>query len=155
VPGSLLGTRADLLLELVLALNLAAPLVMLWSFRLAGRRSFARHRRLQLRLLGACVLAVICLEVRIRLAGGSGELVAASSFAETALFRGVFTAHVAVAVLTYLAWALLAGASSRRFGSALPGAFSAAHRRLGLAVFGGMCFTALSATAVYVLGFVL
>ncbi|HEX6738016.1 MAG TPA: DUF420 domain-containing protein [Vicinamibacteria bacterium] len=150
-----LGSRADLLVDAVLAVNLAAPAAMAWSFRLARRRRFARHRRVQLGLLALCLLAVAGLEVHIRLAGGSGSLVGGSAFAGTALFRGVFAAHVGGAVLTYLAWGLLAWASNRRFGRALPGPFSATHRRLGLAVFAGMCFTALSASAIYLLGFVL
>jgi putative membrane protein len=154
VPG-LLGTRAGMLVDLVLALNLAAPVLMLWSFGLARRRRFARHRRVQLVLLGSCVLAVACLEAHIRLAGGSGALVGGSAFAGTPLFRRVFALHVGGAVSTYAGWAVLARLSVRRFGQALPGSFSATHRRLGLAVFGGMCFTALSASAIYLLGFVL
>jgi putative membrane protein len=155
VTASLLGTRADLLVDLVLALNLTAPVAMLWSFGIARRRGFARHRRVQLVLLACCILAVLCLEARIRLAGGSGALVGASPFAGTPLFRGVFAAHVSGAVLTYATWGLLAWSSTRRFGRTLPGPFATTHRRIGLAVFTGMCFTALSASAIYVLGFVL
>jgi putative membrane protein len=151
----LFGTRADLVLVLVLALQLAVPVVMRWSFRQARERRFVIHRRAQLALLALCFAAVFALEIHIRTAGGSGRLVAGSPFAGTALFRAVFSLHVGGALLTYLLWAGLAWASVPRFGRALPGAFSRRHRRLGKVVFGGLCFTAVSATAMFVIGFVL
>jgi hypothetical protein len=153
--SNLFGTRADLVILLVLSLQLAVPIIMRWSFRQARGRRFAVHRRAQLALLALCFVAVFALEAHIRAAGGSGRLVAGSRFAGTALFRGVFSIHVGAAVLTYLLWAGLAWASVRRYGGALPGAFSPRHRWLGKLVFGGLCFTAVSATAMFVIGFVL
>jgi hypothetical protein len=150
----LFGTRADLLIVLVYALQLAAPFVVTWSFRRARHRAYARHRQLQVGLLAVCAAAVLALEAHIRLAGGSGALVAGSALAGTPWFRVVFAIHVTGAVLTYAVWAGLAVVSHRRFQRELPGAFSARHRALGKAVFGGLCFTAASATAMFVVGFV-
>lgn len=152
---NLFGTRADAVVVLVLTVQLIVPLVMRWSFRQARGRRFAIHRRAQLGLLALCFAAVLALELHIRLAGGSGRLVAGSPLANTTLFRVVFSVHVAGALLTYLAWAGLAWASTVRLGGALPGVFSRRHRRIGKLVFGGLCFTAASATAMFVIGFVL
>jgi pimeloyl-ACP methyl ester carboxylesterase len=60
-----------------------------------------------------------------------------------------------MAAVNYGLWTGLAIASWRRFGAALPGAFSRRHRQLGWTVFAGLAFTALSATGMYVLAFVL
>jgi hypothetical protein len=60
-------------------------------------------------------LAMLSLELRIRLAGGSG------AFIETAPLE----------------------------------LFSLRHRQIGTAVFGGLCFTAASATGVFAVAFVL
>ena len=148
------GTRADLFVTLVYVIQLLAPLVVMRSFRAARARMFRRHRQIQLVLLGCCTVAVLALETRIRLAGGSGVLTAGGTFSGTLAFRIVFSIHVAAAVLTYLLWAWLALTSTRRFGHELPGSFSARHRTIGKTVFGGLCFTALSATAMFILGFV-
>jgi len=118
---NLLGTRADLVIVLVLAVQLAVPLVMGWSFRQARRQRFGIHRRVQLGLLALCFGAVIALEIHIRLAGGSGALVAGSPLAGTSLFRAVFSFHVGGALLTYLVWAALAWASTRRIRGHLAG----------------------------------
>lgn len=69
--------------------------------------------------------------------------------------RALLMVHVSAAVLTYAAWSWLAFASQRRFRRALPGAFSAVHRTCGRWVWGGLWFTALSATGMYLLTFVL
>ncbi|MFT3835880.1 MAG: hypothetical protein QM723_02650 [Myxococcaceae bacterium] len=148
------GTRADVLIAGVYALQCIVPFIVWRSFRFARRRSFATHRRIQLSLLAFCTAAVVLLEARIRLAGGTGVLTAASTFAGSTAFRIIFGVHITGAVLTYALWGWLAFVSNRRFSQTLPGAFSARHRRLGKTIFGGLCFTVLSATAMFFLGFV-
>lgn len=97
---------------------------------------------------------MLALEVSIRLAGGSGAFPAQSSIDRPGLLRALLLVHIGGAVATYAGWAWLAVASHRRFGAALPGSFSRRHRRAGRFVFGGLCFTALSAASVYTLLFV-
>src|SRR5690606_9988656 len=95
------------------------------------------------------------LEGHIRLSGGSGSLVAGSPYQGTALLKGVFLAHILPAVATYGVWLYLVVASFRRRNESLPGPFSRRHKKLGLVVIAGLVWTALSAIAVYVLGFAL
>jgi putative membrane protein len=150
----MLGTRADPVIDLVYLVTLAAPLVAYLSLRLvrAGRQQ--AHRRLQTLLLTTCVLAVSALEIRIRLASGSGGLMQGSPYAGSRLFWAVTIVHILGAVATYVVWCWLVLASRRRHGTILPGPFSHRHKTAGLFVIGGLCFTTLSATAVYFLAFV-
>lgn len=150
----MLGTRADLVMDLALVVTLLAPLVVMVSLRLVRAGRHHAHRRTQIGLLVVCSATVLALEVSIRLAGGSGAFLAQSSIDRPGLLRALLLVHIAVAVATYAGWAWLAVASHRRFGAALPGSFSRRHRRAGRVVFGGLCFTALSAAAVYTLLFV-
>jgi hypothetical protein len=127
----------------------------LWSLRFVRRRDHLAHRRVQMWLIAVAVTAVLALEVQIRLAGGGGALLHGSRFAGTALIRGITIAHIAGAILTYVAWIGLFAVSYRKYPSILPGRFSRLHRRVGRMVILGLQFTALSAAAVYLLGFVL
>lgn len=149
------GTRAGLVIDLTFVVTLLAPVVAFASIRLAGRRRFDPHRRLQIALLIVCVLAVLALETRIRLAGGSGALIAGSGFAYPGVVRAVLAVHMVGAVATYAAWTWLAIASHRRYRGALPGSFSRRHRRTGWLVLAGLAFTAASAAAVYTFAFVM
>jgi hypothetical protein len=147
--------RADALVTALYAINLVAPVVAYASFRRARAREHDRHRAAQLALLVTCWIAVLALEVRIRVAGGSGAFLALAPSALAHTARAVFAVHVTVAVATYLVWTSLAVGSWRRYGGSLPGAFSRRHRRLGRWVFRGLCFNAVSATGMFLLTFVL
>lgn len=148
-------TRADLVVNLTYLATLLAPLVSLVSYGLARRRRYAAHRRVQLVLLGVCVLAVLALELHIRLAGGSGALLQRGSAEWAGAARALLLVHIGAAVLTYILWGTLAVLSIRRFRATLPGAFSRRHRQLGWLVFCGLCFTTASATGMYLFAFVL
>jgi putative membrane protein len=148
------GSRADLVVDLTLVTNVLAPVVALASFRFVRRRRHDVHRRVQLALLAVCVLAVVALEVRIRLAGGSGVFLGQSPAGWAKAGRALLGAHISAAVLTYIAWGWLAVTSSRRYEATLPGGFSRRHRRTGWLIFAGLCFNAVSATGMYVLAFV-
>lgn len=146
--------RIDPIATTTYAVTLAAPVVTWLSIQLARGRAFARHRRMQLALLAIGWASVLAIELRIRLAGGSGALIAGAPAAIRGFAHGLLGFHITVAVATYAAWTWLAIASSRRFGTALPGAFSRRHRRVGHAVLAGLCATTVLATGVYVLAFI-
>jgi len=152
--NELLSTRADWVINFCYLVTLAAPVVCFLSVRAVRRKQYRKHYRMQTALLAVCVLAVLALETHIRIAGGSGSLVAGSPYAGSPLFRGVAAVHIGGAVLTYVAWIWLVLVSRRAFGRTLPGAFSSTHKRVGWGVISGLSFTAVSATCVYYLGFV-
>ena len=148
-------SRAAFPVDLTYLVTLLAPLAALISFQLAKQRRFAQHRALQLTALVVCWASVLGFELHLRLTGGSGEFVRAARPEHQAYARVFLLVHIATAVLTYVLWTWLATVSSRRFGTRLPGDFSARHRALGKLVFVGLCFTALSATGMYFEAFVL
>lgn len=147
--------RLDPIATATYLVTLAAPIAAYASFRRARRGDHDRHRLIQATLILLCWMSVFAIEIRIRLAGGSGALIQHAPAALLAWARGLLTVHIAVAVVTYALWTWLVVASWRRFEVILPGRFSRRHRALGTAVFGGLCFTAASASAVFVLAFVL
>lgn len=151
----MLFSRADLVVDLTYASTLVAPVLTYVSARWARRGDHARHRRMQTVLLVACFAMVIALEVRIRVAGGSGALLAGAPPGMRTMARALLAVHVIGAVLTYLLWLWLLIVSRKRYGTRLPGDFSRTHRRLGWVIFGGLVFTAASATGMYALAFVM
>lgn len=151
----MLGSRADLVVDGTYLVTMTAPWISLMSVQLARQRAYYVHRRIQLVLLAVCFLAVLALELRIRVAGGSGALLLHSHAAWAGAARRLLAIHIAAAVLTYALWAYLALASTRRYSESLPGPFSRRHKRLGWLIFGGLCFTAASASGMYFLAFVL
>lgn len=147
--------RADAIANFTYVVTLTAPVVAYLSFKLVRSGQHQRHRAVQATLLGICWLAVLLLETKIRLSGGSGSLVANASDAYRPFARGLLAVHISGAVITYLVWSYLVVVSWRRFTVRLPGDFSLRHRQLGRAVFYGLCFTAVSATGMYFTTFVL
>jgi hypothetical protein len=143
-------TRADLFVNFAFAVTLLAPWVAWFSFRL--RREV--HRRVQVALVCVAWLAVLVLEARIRLEGGSGSFISHAPADCLAWARALLRVHIIGAISSYALWTVLAVLSWRRYRQQLPGAFSRLHRRLGWLVFSGLCFDAATATGVYVLAFV-
>ncbi len=142
-------------MDVVFLSTLATPLILLWGIRFAGKGDFTRHRAVQTTLLCVLLVAVVLFELDVRVSGSSGSLMKGSSYAGTGWLRGILLAHVLANVATFFAWMVLVVRSWRRFEGTLPGTFSAGHRRVGRFVFGGTVFGAVSAVAMYVLGFVL
>jgi putative membrane protein len=154
-PDGFLGTRADLLTDLITVGYGVIPLALYLSSLLARRGAHRLHRNLQCSLLGLLTVILILFEVNIRMRGGSEALFVSSSFAETPLLRIILLGHLAIAISTYLAWSALTVVSWRRFETSLPGRFSVFHRRAGMAVIFGNVATAITGIILYVVGFVL
>jgi hypothetical protein len=147
--------RLDPVVTATYVVTLCAPVAAYASIRLARLRSYDRHRLIQGVLVMMCWLAVLGLELRIRLAGGSGAFVERAAPELIDWARRLLAVHITIAVATYALWTWLAMASWRRYEDSLPGQFSRRHRRLGTLVFGGLCFTAASASGMFALAFVL
>ena len=146
--------RIDAVVTATYAVTVAAPFVTYTSLRLVRAGRHDAHRLTQSVLLVMSWLAVLVLEARIRYAGGSGAFIAEAPAAVHVWARSLLLVHVGIAVATYALWTWLAIVSWRRYREQLPGSFSRRHRRVGTIVFGGLCFTAASATGMYVLAFV-
>lgn len=152
IPSSLLNTRANLLVDIVMLINILAPFIMLFSFKQARKKNLSAHKRTQLWLLIICFSAVMALEFNIRIEGGA---LVKGMYAGTTLYKWILGLHVTGAVLTYIIWAYLAWKSFKQFNVGLPGKFSNSHKKIGWFICWGMWFTSISALAVYIFGFVL
>jgi hypothetical protein len=147
--------RLDPVVTAAYAVTLSAPVAAYASIRFARLRSFDRHRLIQSVLVVMGWLAVFGLELRLRFAGGAGAFIDRAPPALIDWAHRLLAVHITVAVATYGLWTWLAVASWRRYEVTLPGRFSRRHRMLGTLVFGGLCFTAASASGVFALAFVL
>jgi hypothetical protein len=147
--------RLDPVVTATYVVTLCAPVAAYVSIRLARLRDHERHRLVQAVLLVLCWFSVLAIELRIRLGGGSGVFVERAPPALVEAAHRLLGVHIVVAVATYALWTWLVVASWRRYQAILPGRFSRGHRRLGMAVFGGLCFTAASASGIFMMAFVL
>ncbi len=154
-PPGFLGTRADLLTDLITVGYWIIPLVLYLSSTWARRGDHRLHRNVQCVCLALLTVILVLFEVNIRMRGGSEALFISSSFAQTPLLRFILLFHLAIAVSSYLAWIALTVVSWRKFESDLPGRFSINHRKVGLLVIGGNVATAITGVMLYVVGFVL
>jgi putative membrane protein len=154
-PRGFLGTRSDLLMDIVLVAVTAVPFLMLYAFRLTKHREFTKHRNIQVLLVSVVFTAVVLFEIDIRASGGAKAFLGSGPLSGTTFLRVFLTVHVLVALLSFTGWLALAVASWKKFAHALPGRFSMDHRRYGKLIFSGAVFTAASGAALYVMSFVL
>jgi len=135
----------------VMLLTLFSPFGVYYGVKIARKNDYEKHRKIQNVIFYLCVIGVLILEVLIRYSGGSGSLVSNSHHYSTSFFRITLISHILVAILTYLLWTGLIIISNRKFRKMLPGTLSSIHKRLGLVVFGGLIYTAISALLVYLM----
>lgn len=148
------GFGAAWYLDLFVMVGVALPVLCARGVVLARRGEYARHRAWQRMLFFTFTVAILALEAGIRL-GGVGAGIQDSPYLGTALLRNTFYLHVGIAIITYIAWLYLVVKASRFYERALPGAWSAGHRRLGIVVLLGFVLTGASALVSYVIAFVL
>lgn len=140
-----------LIMTSVLVLTLFAPFGVYYGVKLARKKDFNAHRKIQTITFILFGLGVLALEILIRYSGGSGSLASNSNYYGTLFFTITLVSHIIVAVLTYLVWTILIIASSRKYQKTLPGKFSKIHKKIGLIIFGGLIYTALTALVIYLM----
>lgn len=134
----------------MLVLSILAPFIALRAASSIKKTGYKPHVKIQKRLFWACVLGVVILELQIRVAGGSGSLVANGTYASAPFFKPTLAAHIVGAVATYTIWSLqlfLAGRKIEALGR-FPRNFAVVHKRLGYATIAGLFYTAITATIV-------
>lgn len=156
LPAGFLGTRADVLLDLVIVSLVVVVPVLVFSWLKVRQQQYALHKGIQLTLLIVLAVAVGAFEANMRMLGGIFEATAASHYAGTGTLNFWIWFHTALAIATTLVWIVLAIVSTRRFPKPpAPNAFSGTHRfwgRLGMSL---MTLTGLTSLPVYIYGFAL
>jgi len=155
LPPGPLGTRADILMDVVvISLVLILPALAL-SYTWARSKQFTRHRNLMTTLGISLGIVVAVFEADMQMSGGIFEMTKDSVFAGTTLMNASIWGHTALAITTSLMWAWLIIMSWRRFPRPpKPAEFSARHRFWGQLGLAGMTLTGLTGVELYVIGFV-
>ena len=154
LPAGFLGTRADILMDLVLLSFLVIMPAISWSWWKVRNKDYQVHKTTQLSLAGILLIAVVLFEVDLKLSGGIFELTKHSSYAGTTLLNAWIYGHTVVAILTSIIWVVLIVLSLRRFPKPpQPASFSRAHRFWGRAGMLTMMAAGLSAFPLYYYGF--
>ena len=156
LPAGFLGTRADILMDLVVcSLLIILPLLVI-SWRWARGENYAAHRKLMLRLAITLAIVVTLFEIDIRMAGGFYELARGSSYENSPFLSISLWVHLPIAIITSIIWLSLIILSLKRFGNPpTPGDFSAKHRFFGRIGMVMMALTGITGVELYALLFVL
>ena len=106
-PHGFLGTRADLLMDLVIVALVAVVPIVLFNWHLARAGRYPLHKTLQVGLAALLAAVVAVFEVNLRLQGGVFVATAASTYAGTPTLNGWIYVHTFFAITTLLVWAAL------------------------------------------------
>lgn len=141
----------------MLILSISAPFISLYAISFIKKKDYKTHIKIQKNLFWTCILAVVIFEIKIRLSGGSGSLIVNSEYTGTPFFKSLLAAHIVGAVLTYIIWGITIYVSNKNWKKqeALPGSFSAVHKKLGLFSIIGLFYTAITALIVCTFAFFL
>ena len=154
MPAGFLGTRGDVLMDIVVLSFLVILPVLVISWRAARAAEYRRHRAIQISLALALAVVVTLFEIDLKLSGGIFALTRASSYAGTSLLNSLIYGHMLVAIGSALVWVTLVLVSLRKFSTPpVPNAFGPTHRvwgRVGMLL---MMASGLSAVPLYYLGF--
>lgn len=157
-PGwdGFLGTRASLVMDLVVVAMLLVVVVLLGSIRCVRRGRYLLHKRLQLFLAAALLVAVTLFEIDVRVNGwrerAAGELGANPSN----LVFVVLYIHLLFAISSVVSWPIVIARAWKNFPNPpAPNEHSSWHRRWAKVAAWSMILTGVTGWVFYLLAFVL
>lgn len=128
-PDGFLGTRASLMLDVVVVAMVALLAVMGWSILQVRRGHFRLHKWTQLALTTVLLVAVAAFEIEMRVYGWEDRAAGAIGGRAGPLVWNVLYVHLVFAISTFLLWPLVAIQAWRRFPNPpQPGQHSRRHR---------------------------
>lgn len=142
---------AIIIMTLVLFITLFSPFGVYYGIKLARKKDYKSHRRIQNIIFIVCVVGVLALEGLINSSGGSGSIASESAYYNTKFFKYTLFSHIIVAILSYLIWFVLIVISNISYRKSLPGKLSKFHKKTGIIIFGGLVYTAVTALIVYIM----
>jgi putative membrane protein len=156
LPAGFLGTRGDILMDIVIISLIAVVPIVLYSWTLARTQQWQTHKLVQITTGIVLGIVVVIFETDLRLLGGIFEATKTSSYAGTLTLNAWIWIHIALAISTTLTWAALLITSVRKFPKPpAPNSFSASHRFWGRLAMILMLGTGVTSLPVYVYGFAL
>jgi len=155
-PPGFLGTRADVLIDVVmLSFAIILPLLVFSWYQARKQRNFQIHRNTQVILGVSLAIVVGIFEYDLSVSGGIFELTRGSVYEGTAVLNGTIYVHTAFSVLTSFIWVGLIIASLIKFENPpRPNSFSKTHRFWGKAGMISMIMSGITAPPLYYFGFV-
>ena len=155
-PPGFLGTRADVLIDIVtLSFIIILPILII-SWRLARtKKDYVNHRTIQITLGVTLGIVVAIFEYDLSTSGGIFELTKGGIYEGTAILNWTIYIHTAFSVLTSFIWVGLIIASLIKFKNPPePNQFSKMHRFWGKAGMITMIGAGVTAPPLYYFGFV-
>ena len=144
-----LGTRADIIIDVVMVASALLPFYMIYAFRMAAKGKLALHKKLQIVGLVAVTALVLLLEGDIRFSNLSG-ISAQSPYHGSATLQWVFIVHLFFAVTTFVGWIWLVVKSSKIYPKSF-GTFN--HKKWGKLLFLDIIMTGITGWIMYYLVF--
>lgn len=147
-PG-FFGTRAALFMDMVTIYFFLLPFLVIYSIRYAVKGRYKAHYISQVAILVLTMGMVVIFEVGVRITGGFFEFVKASPV-NYDFMVGFLLLHIAVAVVTVVAWLVLVARSLRAYKKeGIKSQFFKTHRTFARYVFVGISLTSIMGCMVY------
>jgi len=146
-----LGTRADLVIDIVMTASGFLPAYMLYAFAMAAKGRLELHKKLQVVALVAVTLLVLALELDVRL-GNLPAISALSPYHDSSLLKWVFVIHMIFAVTTFVGWIWLLVKSYKIYPDSF-GTFN--HKKWGKILFVDIVLTVITGWIMYIMVFAL
>ena len=157
-PGidGFLGTRASLMLDLLVVSMLLVLPVLAWSiYQVRVRRNYVLHKWVQIGLAAVLLVAVAAFEVDIRLHGWEERAAGERGGPVSTSVRTALYVHLSFAVTTVVLWPVVLVRAWRKFPRPpMPGRHSASHRFWARLAALDMLATAITGWVFYWLAFV-
>ena len=151
-PG-FLGTRAPFFMDFVMIMVALLPLLVAVAISFAKKKNYSLHALVQTIIFVVAVIVVGYFEYGVRAGGGFNGFIKGSSVSHHYAFY-VLIFHIIVAVIGFVIWThTLVTARKDSKNKALPGLYSATHKKAGKRAFMWIVATAFTGIWVYILLF--
>jgi hypothetical protein len=144
----LLGTRADIIIDIVMITSALLPFLLIYAIYLAKKEQYDLHKWIQIILFTIVNLLVIALEVDIRY-GGIDKIIEQSKYFNSSTLGIVFIIHLVFAISSTLLWFWLIIISAKRY----PIHFRFPHKKYGMIVYIDIVLTVITGWILYALVF--
>lgn len=154
-PPGPLGTRADILVDIVMLSFVIILPILIISWRTARiRKDYAVHRKIQITLGVTLAIVVAIFEYDLAMSGGIYELTKGGQYEGTSILIWTINIHTLFAVVTSFIWVGLIVVSMFKFDNPPePNTFSKMHRFWGITGMITMIGTGVTAPPLYYFGF--
>jgi len=154
IPDGFFGTRADLIIDVVVVMFALWPFILFAIIWLAANGKFQAHRNFHFVVFACAFLLVLALEIDLRFSDLLIEIKQTPMYSST-WAKTIFAIHLVVALFTFISWVSLLIRSSKRFKKQLPGEFSQQHKFWGKLIVTGLVLTSITGIALYIVVFVM